>query len=120
MPKQNKQALNRQFTTGANRNSEEGKIDPEGFLSPLVLEEFFIYMHKNRFLADGTFRDSDNWQKLFGEDHYSVCMKSLWRHFFDLWKEHRGIKTEGGKKDAINGILFNTMAYAQKLYKDSL
>ena len=36
-------------------------------------------------------RDSDNWQKGFGIEHKSVCMKiPLWRHFMDLWMFHRG------------------------------
>jgi len=49
----------REFKTGANRNSEEGKLDYEGFLHPLVIEEFAKYMHKHRHLEDGTLRDSD-------------------------------------------------------------
>lgn len=30
----------REFKTGANRNSDEAKIDFEGFLSPLVLQKY--------------------------------------------------------------------------------
>ncbi|KKK53952.1 hypothetical protein LCGC14_3089650, partial [marine sediment metagenome] len=30
----------RTFDSGANRSSEEGKLDFEGFLSPLVLERY--------------------------------------------------------------------------------
>ena len=70
----------RKFESGATRDTDEGKLDFEGFLSPLVLERFARYMHKNRVQSDGSLRDSDNWQNLFGEDHYAVCMKSLWRH----------------------------------------
>ena len=90
---------NRTFKTGANRNSEDGKYDYEAFFSPLVLEGRAKYMHKHRFLEDGTMRDGDNWQKLFGEDHESVCMKSLMRHVMDLWLEHRGHKSRDGKED---------------------
>ena len=43
--------MNRQFSTGANRNSEEGKLDFEGFISPLVIQRFGEYMHKHRHLA---------------------------------------------------------------------
>jgi hypothetical protein len=105
---------NREWTTGGNRNPEDGKYDYEGFLSPVVLEAFAQYMHKHRKLADGTLRDSDNWQKLFGDEHYDVCMKSLHRHFMDMWLEHRGHKSREGMEDAMMGILFNTMAYAFK------
>lgn len=104
----------RTFKTGANRNADLDKIDYEGFLSPIVLEAFGKYMHKHRHLADGTLRDSDNWQKMFGDDHYTVCMKSLLRHVHDLWMEHRGYKSRDGVEEAINGALFNLMAYYYK------
>jgi hypothetical protein len=41
------------------------KPDYEGFLSPPVIEAFGRYMHKNRRLADGSMRASDNWQRAF-------------------------------------------------------
>ena len=108
----------RKFDTGATRNIEEGKIDYEGFLSPIVLEAFGKYMDFHRVQADGTVRDSDNWQKLFGEKHYDVCVKSLLRHVMDLWLFHRGFKGRETKEAALGGILFNAMAYWYKLLKD--
>ena len=105
----------RKFISGATRDTDEGKYDYEGFFSPIVLERFGQYMNKHRKQSDGSLRDSDNWQKGFGENHFSVCMKSLWRHFMDLWLEHRGFKSREGIDDAICGILFNTMAYYYKL-----
>ena len=108
----------RKFKTGATRDTNEGKYDYEGFLSPLVIERFGQYMNKHRKQSDGSLRDSDNWQKGFGDNHFAVCMKSLWRHFFDLWLEHRGYKSREGIEDALMGILFNTMAYTYKLLKD--
>lgn len=110
----------RKFSTGATRDTAEDKYDPEGFLSPLVLDRFFEYMHDNRKQADGSLRDSDNWQKGFG---FSVIMKSIWRHFFDLWKIHRGFRAfrrEKGEvvpvdiEDALCGLMFNTMAYLRE------
>src|SRR5580698_7792736 len=53
----------RTFETGATRNLDASKYDYEGFLSPLVMERFGQYMHKHRVQADGSLRDSDNWQK---------------------------------------------------------
>jgi hypothetical protein len=108
----------REFKTGATRNSDEGKNDYDGFLSFLVIQEFGNYMNKHRVQADGKLRDSDNWQKGFGERHYDVCMKSAFRHFLDFWAIHRGYK----RYDSIDGheitlteagcaILFNIMAY---------
>ena len=105
----------RLFKTGATRDTETGKPDPEGFFSPLVMEAYMKYMHKHRLQKDGSLRASDNWQKLFGDDHYAVCMKSGWRHFFHWWKAHRGYKTEEPILDSLMGVLFNASAYAHKL-----
>lgn len=100
------------------RDTDKEKIDFEGFIDPLVIQKFGEYMHKNRKLADGSFRDSDNWQKLFGEKHFDVCMKSGWRHFFDWWMYHRGNKAREGIDDAICGLMFNVMAYYRKILLD--
>lgn len=108
----------RKFNTGATRDTEETKLDYEGFLSPIVLEAYAEYMHRHRKQSDGKLREPDNWQKLFGEKHYDVCMKSLMRHIMDLWLEHRGFKSRNGKEDALCGILFNTMAYYYKFLKE--
>lgn len=108
----------RKFNTGAIRDTDTNKYDYEGFYSPLVIEAFAKYMHKNRFMKDGTTRDSDNWQKGFGDNHKSVCMKSLWRHFMDLWMEHRGHESREGLDDAICGIMFNVMAYYHKVLEE--
>lgn len=106
---------NRQFSSGANRNSEDGKLDFEGFLSPSVLVEFAEYMHKHRKLSDGTMRDSDNWQQGMPRE---VLMKSLMRHVIDLWMIHRErdyYRHETGEavelQEALGGLMFNVMAY---------
>lgn len=100
----------RQFNTGATRSSSEGKLDFEGFLSPRVLISFAQYLHKHRLQTDGKVRDSDNWQKGIPEDVY---MKSLCRHFIDVWSMHRGFDPVSPEsfEDALNGILFNAMGY---------
>lgn len=108
----------RKFKSGATRDDNDTKIDYEGFLSPIVLKAFAEYMNKHRKQSDGKLRDSDNWQKLFGNKHYDVCMKSLLRHVVDLWLEHRGYKSRDGKKDALCAIMFNAMAYLYKMEKD--
>jgi hypothetical protein len=97
----------RTFETGANRNSDEGKYDYEGFLSPLVLERFARYMHKHRRLADGTLRASDNWQKGLPFD---VCLKSLLRHTITAWKDHRGFETDEEIQESICAVIFNAQA----------
>lgn len=100
----------RTFGTGATRDTDLGKHDPEGFLSPLVLDRFNSYMHKNRYLADGTLRDSDNWQAGIPLEAY---MKSGWRHFLDLWSLHRGYPgpSSSDLEETLCAVLFNTMGY---------
>lgn len=103
----------REFETGATRDTDEGKLDYEGFLSPLVLERFARYMHKNREMSDGSLRASDNWQKGIPKDAY---IKSAYRHFFEWWRDHRDIAD--GKfvprerlEEALCALMFNTMGY---------
>lgn len=96
------------FPGGAVRENAAEKIDLEGFLSPLVLDAYAQYMHFNRTNVDGSLRDSDNWQKGMP---YKVYMKSLWRHFFDLWKEHRLYPSKEGIVWACCGVMFNVMGY---------
>lgn len=98
----------RVFKTGANRNDDNGKLDYEGFISPLVLKRYAEYMNLNRHLSNGQFRESDNWQKGIPKDAY---MKSLWRHLMDVWLEHRGEKSRDGLETALCGVIFNTMGY---------
>jgi hypothetical protein len=102
----------REFDTGATRDTEEGKYDYEGFLSPLVLERYAEYMHKNRLQADGKLRGSDNWQKGIPLDVY---MKSMWRHFILVWMEHRFEPATDAQEEALCGLLFNAMGYLYEL-----
>jgi hypothetical protein len=79
----------RAFETGATRDLDDNKLDFEGFLSPLVIERYAEHMHVARKMPDGTMRSSDNWQLGIP---LTVYMKSMWRHFFAVWKLHRGLK----------------------------
>lgn len=115
----------RTFETGATRNVDENKIDPEGFLSPLVIQAFSDYMNVHRKQADGSIRASDNWQKGIPKDAY---MKSMWRHFLDVWSIHRGIARfdETGKEidkvEALCATLFNVqgMLHEELKSKDAM
>lgn len=104
----------RAFDSGATRDTDEGKYDYEGFLSPIVMERYAQYMNKHRVQSNGDLRDSDNWQKGIPKDAY---MKSGWRHFFDWWKEHRGIPTKDGIVEALCALLFNVMGYLHEYLK---
>jgi hypothetical protein len=104
----------RTFQSGANRNSDKDKLDYEGFINPLTLKTFAEYMHKHRFLEDGSMRASDNWQKGIPQEEY---VKSLIRHVMDLWLENRGYESREGKIDAVCGILFNAFGYLHEELK---
>ena len=107
----------RTWDSGGKRDTEEGKLDYEGFLSPLVLQRYAEYMNKHRTMPDGSVRAGDNWQKGFGtlSEHFGTCMKSLFRHFIDMWSAHRGYESRDGMEDAICGIIFNAMAYLHRI-----
>ncbi len=107
-------AVKRTFETGAIRDTDSGKLDFEGFLSPLVLERYAEYMHSHRVMADGSIRDSCNWQRGIPLDVY---MKSLWRHFFDMWKLHRGVPAKDTLEVVLCAVLFNVMGYLHETLK---
>jgi len=114
----------RTFNSGATRDSDEMKLDYDGFLSPLVLRRYAEYLNKHRVQADGKLRDSDNWQKGIP---LKVYMKSLWRHFMDIWTFHRGIwktgtpgsSTREKREEAICAVIFNASGYLHELLKQS-
>lgn len=100
----------RTFETGATRDVEDGKPDPESFVSPLVLRRFFEYMHGKRAMPDGSVRDSDNWQKGIPLDAYA---KSFMRHAHDLHLHHRGLghMARESLEDTLCALLFNAQGY---------
>ncbi|MBW2645221.1 MAG: hypothetical protein JRE23_03395 [Deltaproteobacteria bacterium] len=108
----------RSFDTGATRDTAEGKLDLEGFLSPAVLHQYAKFMNMNRLQSDGQLRDSDNWQKGIPMDVY---MKSGYRHFHDWWTGHRGsFNLMIDRKPimaALCGLLFNVMGYIHEELK---
>jgi hypothetical protein len=107
----------RQFDTGATRDTDTDKHDPEAFLSPIVLARFNEYMHRNRKQKDGSYRDGDNWQKGIPRDAY---MKSMWRHFLDLWLYHRGYRERATEdiETALCAIMFNAMGYLFEVLRE--
>jgi len=104
----------RNFETGARRDSDVGKLDYEGALSPEVLRAFAIYMDFNRRLKDGTRRDTDDWQKGVPLDVY---MKSASRHFMDWWLSHRDYPISEGRIWALLGLMFNLQGYLHEYMK---
>jgi hypothetical protein len=104
----------RKFETGATRDVDVNKFDYEGFYNPLVVERFAEYMHKHRVQPDGNLRDADNWQKGIPKDAY---MKSGFRHFMDMWKQHRGYQGQDDLEESICALIFNAQGYLYELLK---
>lgn len=109
----------RMFDSGATRNVDANKIDPEGFLSPTVIQAFSDYMNSHRMQADGKLRASDNWTKGIPQDAY---MKSMWRHFLDVWSIHRGIARfdETGREIDLEEALCATLFNVQGMLHEEL
>lgn len=105
----------RTFSTGATRDLDTDKHDPEGFLSPLALDAFNTYMHFNRYTAAGM-RDSDNWQKGIPLTAY---MKSGFRHFIEWWRGHRKLETKSTVLWALLALMFNVQGYIHELLKEN-
>lgn len=105
----------RVFGTGATRNLDKDKHDPEGFFNPIVIHRFNEYMHKHRKQANGKTRDSDNWQKGIPKSAY---IKSGFRHFLDWWSEHRGYSSREGIQEALCGVIFNAQGYLFEILKN--
>ena len=110
----------RKFENGATRDSEAGKLDYEGFLSPLALHAFAMYMDKHRHQSDGTQRASDSWQRGIPPEVY---MKSMFRHFMEAWSLHRANMDKDAMPpvasmiDSLCGILFNAQGYLHEYVK---
>lgn len=101
----------RTFASGATRGAEDDKLDFEGFLSPVALERFAQYMHRHRIQEDGSMRDSDNWQKGIPTDAY---IKSMWRHFFAVWKCYRNNQDY---TEDLCALLFNVQGMLHETLK---
>ena len=106
----------RYFPSGAYRDGQEGKLDYEGFLSPTALLRYAEYMDRHRLQSDGQMRDSDNWQQGIPVVSY---MKSMWRHFIDVWTQHRKTEAQGYDQDALEeslcAVIFNAFGYLHEL-----
>lgn len=111
------EAAMRSFGTGATRTSDAGRDDPEGYLSPLVLDRYSEYMTKHRKQADGQLRASDNWQKGMPLTTYA---KGMWRHFLHFWTRHRGFDVRdpgaaANTEEDLCAIIFNAQGYLHEL-----
>jgi hypothetical protein len=99
---------NRFFESGAKRDSDAGKLNFAGYLSPRVLKRFAEYMLKHQTMRDGSARAADDWKSGMPRQSYK---ESMWRHFFDVWCHLDGtpeLAQERDPAEALCALLFNT------------
>jgi len=109
----------RQFDSGATRSADANRYDPEGFLSPLALERFCVYMQQHQKQPDGSIRASDNWQKGIPQHAY---VKGMLRHMLHLWLRHRGhpvVDANAGAdiEEDLCALLFNVQGMLHEVLK---
>jgi hypothetical protein len=106
----------RKFDTGATRDVDTDKLDPEGFIHPLVTLRYSRYMHANRKQKDGSLRASDNWQQGIPREAY---VKSGDRHWLDVKLHQRGCGEEAREdlETALCAMLFNVQGLLYEVLK---
>lgn len=105
----------RTFLTGATRDTDEGKRDYEAFLSPIVIRAYGHHMMRHMVQSDGVKRAPDNWQNGIPQAAY---MKSMWRHFLDVWSIWRGYSSKDVLEHALCALLFNVMGMLHEHLKE--
>lgn len=107
----------RTFDTGATRDTDEGKLDFEAFLSPAVIIRYAEHLHKHAMQSDGEMRPGDNWQRGIKKEVYA---KSMHRHFIDVWCHNRN-RSDLAVEDletALCALMFNVMGYLFEVLKE--
>jgi len=106
----------RRFDTGARRCGGD-KPEYAGYLSPAVVIAFGAYMFKHQIQADGTLRESRNWQKGIPLESY---MQSMFRHFVDVWRLfEEPVKQDEALLEALMALLFNVQGMSHELLKET-
>lgn len=107
----------RTFSTGATRDTAEGKLEPWGFTSALAEKAFCEYMHEHRKQSDGNLRDSDNWKAGIPLNSY---FHSLSRHILDLklvWEGHGSEARTEDLTEILCAVKFNVDGMLHELMK---
>jgi len=110
----------RQFSTGATRDTDVGKLNYVKALCPLVLQYYVEYLGKHRVQSDGSLRDWDNWKK--GIDK-QVYMEGLGRHEHAVWLLNSGYPAFDNHgpvtmKDSLCGVIFNSMGMLREILEE--
>lgn len=110
----------RTFASGATRDTGEDKLEPWGFTSALVEQEYSEYMHSHRIQSDGEKRASDNWKKGIPVEAFH---DSLSRHILDYKLIQEGFPQKARTPDLMETLLaikFNVDGLIHELAKERL
>lgn len=110
----------RTFSSGATRDTTEGKLNYVKAISPIVLQQYVDYIGKHRVQPDGNLRDWDNWKQGMSKQVY---FESLGRHFEAVWLIHDGFPAFDNHgpvtlEDSLCGIMFNAMGYLYEILRE--
>ena len=103
----------RHFSTGATRDTAEGKIQPKGALSPLVLRRFCEYMRAKQILPDGTIRSASNWKLGIDRESYA---DSFFRHQLELHLVSEGWLDQD-IEETLCAVIFNAQGWLHELLR---
>jgi hypothetical protein len=104
----------RTFSTGAKRDTDDGKLQFGRCLSPYALTAVVDYMRRHN---SQVHRREDNWKVGIPLESF---MDSMWRHFHHTWQLHTELPAGASRCeliDALCGIFFNVHGYLHELTK---
>uniref|UniRef100_A0A6M3JAZ4 dATP/dGTP diphosphohydrolase N-terminal domain-containing protein n=1 Tax=viral metagenome TaxID=1070528 RepID=A0A6M3JAZ4_9ZZZZ len=112
----------RKFETGATRDTNSGKLNYVGALSPIVLQRYVQYLDAHRKQPDGSLRDFDNWKKGIPIEVY---FEGLGRHFVATWLLAQGFSAEDNHgpvtlEDSLCASIFNASGWLHEILKAKL
>jgi len=112
----------RTFTSGATRDTAEGKPSYIKALSPIVLQGYVEYIGRHRTQSDGSVRDWDNWKQGIPQDVY---LDGLGRHEMAVWLLCHGFPASDNHgpvtlKDSLYGIIFNAQGMLHEILKKEI
>lgn len=105
---------NREFATGATRDTNKSKLAYDRGLSVQVLQRYMEYLEKHRVQKDGSLRNFDNWKQGIPP---AVYRESLMRHCVDTIRKSKGLplREEMDLEDLLCADIFNSMGWLFEL-----
>lgn len=104
----------RAFDTGATRDTAQGKLAYDRFLSPRVIRRYCEYMESHRKQSDGGLRDPDNWKKGIPEPVYRGSLVRHVREIEEFTNPDNGlapfvVEDQAKLEETLCAVIFNAM-----------